>query len=122
MMVLAGIPAKENHKAPRKSLAGDGSRCHGKTLVGTPARPLSGPRQGPCQGHPRDHHRTRTSHASTTVRMQLPTQPAGQAPAWRHADPRGDPPLHHLSYLPAYMASQAPLARARVDAEESGDE
>ena len=45
--------------------------------------------------------------------MQLPTQPAGQAPAWRHADLREDPPLRHLSCLPTYVASQASLARAR---------
>ena len=32
-MTLGGIPAKEDHKAPGKSLAGDDSRHHGKTLA-----------------------------------------------------------------------------------------
>ena len=40
MMILGRIPVKEDHKAPGKSLAGDDSRRHGKTLVGAPARPL----------------------------------------------------------------------------------
>ena len=40
MMILAGLPAKEDHKAPSKSLAGDDSGRHGKTLAGAPARPL----------------------------------------------------------------------------------
>ena len=39
MMILGGIPAKEDHKAPGKSLAGDDSRRHGKTLAGATARP-----------------------------------------------------------------------------------
>ena len=38
MMILGGIPAKEDHKAPGKSLAGDDSRRHGKTLAGAPAK------------------------------------------------------------------------------------
>ena len=33
MMILGGIPTKEDHKAPGKSLAGDDSRRHGKTLA-----------------------------------------------------------------------------------------
>ena len=59
MMILGGIPAKEDHKAPGKSLAGDDSRRHGKTLTGGPARPLprtpvglpSGPRQSNLHRH-----------------------------------------------------------------------
>ena len=34
MMILGGIPAKEDHKAPGKSLAGDDLRCPGKGLAG----------------------------------------------------------------------------------------
>ena len=105
---------------PRKTTRPPASTLPGMT-AGAAARPLPGPRQGPCQGHPWGHHQARTSHASTAVRMQLPTQPVGQAPSWRHADLRGDPPLRHLSCLPAYMAPQAPLARARVNARGSGD-
>ena len=95
-----------------KHLAGDDSRRRGKTLAGAPARPLPRTSAGPPSG-PRQlsFHRP----------MQLPTQPAGQAPVWQHADLRGDPPLRHLSCLPAYMAPQASLARARVDARRSGD-
>ena len=33
MMILGGIPAKEDQKAPSKSLAGDDSRRHGKSLA-----------------------------------------------------------------------------------------
>ena len=101
MMILGGIPAKEDHKAPGKSLAGDDSRRHGKTLAKDTHRATIRPT--PIQ-------------TSTTVRMQLPTQPVGQAPAWQQVDLRGDPPLHHLSCLPAYMAPRAPLAGAWVDA------
>src|SRR4051812_22408574 len=80
--------------------------------AGAAARPLPGPRQGPCHEHPWGHYQDHASRTSTTVRMQLATRPAGQAPTWRRADLRGDPPLRHLSCLPAYLASQAPLARA----------
>ena len=98
-------------------------------IAGATARPLPGPRQDPCRGYgealAKDTRRATIGptpiQTSTTVRMQLPTQPVGQAPAWRQADLRGDPPLRHLSYLPAYMAPRAPLARARVDAKGIGD-
>ena len=42
MMILGGIPAKEDHKAPGKSLAGDDSRRHGRTLAGGPGKTLAG--------------------------------------------------------------------------------
>ena len=109
MTTPGGIPAKEDHKAPGRSLAKDDSRRHGKTLVGATARPLLKTPVGPPSG-------PRQFQTSTAVRMRPLTQPVGQAPAWRQADLRGGPPLRHLSYLPAYMAPQAPLARARVDA------
>ena len=103
-MILGGIPAKENHKAPGKSLAGDDIRCLGKTLAGAPARPLPRTPAGPPSGPRRLnlHHRMHTAAVLTSW----------EAPAWRHADLREDPPLRHLSCLPTYMASQASLARA----------
>ena len=68
MMILGGIPAKEDHKAPGKSLAGDDSRRHGKTLAGAPARPLPrtpiGPLPGPRQ--PRLHHHPQAAASSTS--------------------------------------------------------
>ena len=42
-MILGEILAEEIHETPGKTLAGDD---HGAT-----ARPLPGPRQGPCRGH-----------------------------------------------------------------------
>src|SRR3954465_2182273 len=50
MMILGGIPAKEDHKAPGNSLAGDDSRRHGKALAGAPARPLPRTPVGPPSG------------------------------------------------------------------------
>src|SRR4051812_42354034 len=50
MMILGGIPAKEDHKAPGKSLAADDIRRHGKILAGAAARPLLGAWQDPCWG------------------------------------------------------------------------
>ena len=38
---LGGIPAEEDHKAPGKSLAGDNSGRHGKTLAGPPGKALA---------------------------------------------------------------------------------
>ena len=63
MMILGGIPAKEDHKAPGKSLAGDDSRRHGKTLAGAPARPLPRTPIGPPSG-PRQSNLHRRSHAA----------------------------------------------------------
>ena len=105
---------------PRKTTRPPASALPGMT-AGASARPLPGPRQGPCRGHPQGHHQAHTDQTSTTACMQLPTQPARQAPAWRHADLREDPPLHHLSCLPTYVASQASLARARVNTRRSSD-
>ena len=104
---LGGILAEEIHKTPSKTLAGDDSNAT--------ARPLTGPRQDPCRGrqratarplpghlerplpsHPtrrlpgrqQGHCQARTNHIPAAVRMQLPAQPAGQAPAWQHAASR----------------------------------
>ena len=114
MTTPGGIPAKEDHKTPDRSLAGDDSRRHGKTLAGATARPLLNAPVGPPSG-------PRQFQTSTAVRMRLLSQPVGQAPAWRQADLRGGPPLRHLNYLPTYMAPRAPLARARVDTKGIGD-
>ena len=74
---LGGILAEEIHKTPGKTLAGDD--CNAT------ARPLPSPRQDPCRGHQRGHSQARVCQGSTAVPMQLPAQPAEQAPAWRRA-------------------------------------
>ena len=96
---------------PRRSTRPHSKR-HGKTLVGAPARPLPRTPTGPLSGrHQLGFHRP----------TQLPTQPAGQAPAWRPTDLHGGPLLRHLSCLSAYMAPQAPLVRSRVNTRRGGD-
>ena len=105
---MVGSQPRRTTRPPARALPG--------MTAGATARPLSGPRQDPCRGYgealAKDSRRATIrptpTPTSTTVRMQLPTQPAGQAPAWQDADLHGDPPLHHLSCLPAYMAQQAP--------------
>ena len=77
---LNGIPAEEIHKTPGEILAGDD---HDAT-----ARPLPGPRQDPCRGHLRSHNQARACQDSTAIPIQLPAQPAGQAPAWQRAASR----------------------------------
>ena len=109
---LAGSQPRRTTRPPASTLPG--------MTAGATARPLPGPRQGPCRGHPRGHHQAHANSVSTDPCM-LSTRPAGQAPAWQPTDLHGDPPLRHLSCLPAYMAPQAPLARARVDTRRSGD-
>ena len=47
MATLGGILAEEIHKTPGKTLAGNDSNAT--------ARPLPGPRQDPCRGHPQGH-------------------------------------------------------------------
>ena len=51
MTTPGGIPAKQDHKTPGRSLAGDDSRRHSKTLAGATARPLPGPWQDSCRGY-----------------------------------------------------------------------
>ena len=116
------------HKTPGKILVGDDRN--------TTARPLPGPRQGPCRVHPRGHSQARTCQVSATAPMQLPAHQLG-----RHlrvgtrllgqlsACLRGGMqifmealPLHHLSSLPAYMVLTGWLAQARVKAGRSGCE
>ena len=74
---LGGILAEEIHKTPGKRLAGDD--CNAT------ARPLPGPRHGPCRGRQRGHSQACVDQDSTVVPKQLLAQPAGQAPAWRRA-------------------------------------
>ena len=78
--ILDKILAEETHKTPGKILAGDDSAPR--------QDPCRATRQGPCQGRQRGHCQARTNQVSTAVHMQLPAQPAGQAPAWQHAASR----------------------------------
>ena len=75
LATLGGILAEEIHKTPGKCLAGDDCT--------TTARPLPGPRQGPCRGRQRGYRQARVGQDSTAIPKQLRAQPAGQAPAWR---------------------------------------
>ena len=78
---LAGVRAEEAHETPGKALAGDD---------GMPRQdPCRATRQGPHQGRQRGHCEAHTSQVSAIDRMQLLSQPAGQAPAWQHAALRG---------------------------------
>ena len=79
-MILGGILAKEIHETPGKTLAGDD--------YDAAARPLPGPRQDPCRGHQRGRSQAHVCQDATAVPKQLLAQPAGQAPAWRHAASR----------------------------------
>lgn len=118
MMTLGGIPAKEDHKAPGKSLAEDDYRCHGKTLTGPPGKTLArattrplprtpvGPPSGPRQFQPLP------PFACSCRPNQLGRHMCGDKRIFMET---------HLSYLPPYMAPRAPLARARVDAKGIGD-
>ena len=73
------LPRKAT-RPPARSLPGDDS---------TPQQdPCRATRQGSHRGCQQGHCQARTSQVSTVVRMQLPAQPAGQAPAWQHAAPR----------------------------------
>ena len=82
MMILGGIPAKEDHKAPGKSLAGDDSRRHGKTFAGAPARPLPRTPVGPPSG-PRQSNLHRRSHAATDPISWAGTCVAACRSSWR---------------------------------------
>ena len=127
MATLGRILAEEIHKTPSKTLAGDDSNAT--------TRHLPGRRQDPCQGHQQGHCQAHISQDSTAVRMQLPAQPAGQAPVWQHAASRTNHkhlrggmqifmkvlPSCHLSCLPAYMALHASLVWVCVKARRSGD-
>src|SRR3954468_23151757 len=81
-MTHGGIPAKEDHEAPDKSLAGDDNERHGKTLAGAPERPLPrtpvGPPSGPHQLHL--HHR---SHAAADPTSWAGTCVAAYRSLWR---------------------------------------
>ena len=87
-MILGKILAEEGHQTPGKILAGDDSAPRQDPCRATRQDPCRATRQGPCQGRQWGHCHARTNQVSTTVHMQLPAQPAGQAPAWQHAAPR----------------------------------
>ena len=67
-----------------------------------PCRNKSAPRQDPCratrqgprQRRQQGHCQARTNQVSTAIRMQLPAQPVGLAPAQQHAAPRPDQQAH----------------------------
>src|SRR3954468_22420461 len=81
-MILGGIPAKEDHKAPDKSLAGDDSRRHGKTLARAPARPLPRTPVGPPSG-PHQSNLHRHSHAVADPTSWVGTYMAACGSSWR---------------------------------------
>ena len=58
---LGGILAEEIHKTPGKRLAGDDSNAT--------ARPLPGPRQDPCRGHPQCHYQACASQPLLSRRL-----------------------------------------------------
>ena len=101
VMTLGGIPAKEDHKAPGKSLAEDDSRRHGNALAGAPARPLPrtpvGPPPGPHQSRPH-----RRSHAAADPTSWAGTCVAASGSSWR---PTAAPPQ-----LPACLHDTAGAA------------
>ena len=87
-MILDKILAEETRKTPGKILVGDGSTPRQDPCRATRQDPCWATRQDPCQRRQQGHCQARTNQASTAVRMQLPAQPAGQAPAWQHAASR----------------------------------
>src|SRR4051812_38890046 len=88
MMVLGGIPAKGNHKAPGKSLAGDDSGRPGKTLAGAAARPLPRTPAGPPSDQ-RQSRLHRRSHAAADPTSWAGTCMAACRSSWR---PTAAPP------------------------------
>ena len=78
--ILSRIVAEDTHETPGKILARDDRDAT--------ARPLPGPRQDPCRGHLRGHSQAHVCQDSTVVLIQLPAQPAGQAPVWQRAASR----------------------------------
>ena len=76
----AGSLPRKATRPPTRSLPRTTAR-HGKTLAGSPARPLPRTSAGPPPG-------PRQPRFSIAVRMQLSAQPAGLAPAWQHAASR----------------------------------
>ena len=79
-MILGKIPAEEIHETPDKILAGDNREAT--------ARPLPRPSKTVAKDICRATARPASAKDSTAVPMQLPAQPAGQAPVWRRAASR----------------------------------
>ena len=87
-MILGKTLAEEGYQTPGKALAGDDSVPWQDPCRATRQDPCRATRQGPHQGRQQGHRQAHANQASTAVHMQLPTQPAGRAPAWQHAAPR----------------------------------
>ena len=91
--ILTKILTEETHKTPGKILAGDTSAPQQDPCRATWQDPCRATRQDPRQRQPRGHCQARTNQILAAVRMQLPAQPVGQAPAWQHAASR---PTQHM--------------------------
>ena len=115
MMILGGIPAKEDHKAPGKSLAGDDSRRHGKTLAGAPAKPLPRTPVGPPSG-PRQSILHHYSHAAADPTSWAGTCVAVCGSLWRPttAPPQLPACLHGTAGAPGQGACRHERERRRT--------
>ena len=78
-------PYRRNPHDPGKILAGDASAPR--------QDPCRATREDPCQRRQQGHCQAPTNQPAA-IRMQLPSQPAGLAPAWQHAAPRPDHQAH----------------------------
>ena len=123
-MILGKILAEEGHQTPGKVLAGDDNAPrqalpgttarHDKTLAGPPGKALT---EDASRATARPMlAKTPPLFACSCRPNQLGRHLRGNMQPFVEA-----PPPRHLSCLPAYMAPQAPLARARVDAKGIGD-
>ena len=123
------LPRKATRPTTRSSPGT--TACHGKTLAGPHGKTLAGP---PGKALTKDASRATAWPTPTKLPPPFtcscqPNQLGGhlrgnmQLPGQLIEHQRGGtqifvkaPPLHHLSCLPAYMASHASLTRARVEA------
>ena len=79
---------KESTRPPTRSLQGMPMR-HGKTLAWPASKTLAAPPDKTLVGGDNGATARRApTNSPAAVRMQLPAQPAGQAPAWQHAASR----------------------------------
>ena len=125
---VGGILAEESHETPRQDPCRGRQHATARPLPGHPARPSSRTPAVPLPG-PHQPSLHRRSHAAASPnqlgrylrgKMQLPGQLSRRLRGGMQIFVKTLPP-RHLSCLPAYMAPQAPLARARVNVRGSGD-
>ena len=115
-------------RSSTRSLPRRATRPPARFLPGAPARPSpkmpAGPLPGPHQPslHRRSHAAASPNQLGRHLRgnMQLPGQLSKRLRGGMQIFVKTLPP-RHLSFLPAYMAPHASLARARVKARRSGD-